>query len=231
MGIYALWRRSEGLPKDEVDDFLAKFCIDKQNELDLWGEAAIPQFLAFMWYFRKIDASRNPDGFLGRLISLICELNRPEKMTSLASPYHGAGDVLAQIPGLGEEPLMDYCRGESYAIEGLVQLFVLRNWKRAMKSLWPHATRIARVSFEPGKLWDFYGWRNEKGTHKIVYPKHTQNWEELKALAFESDGASIPPTIKNHPILLLLFLCVYPHRMNAEILRWLDTEMEQIQVP
>ena len=41
----------------------------------------------------------------------------------------------------------------------------------------------------------------------------------------ESEGACIPPTIKEHPILLLLFLCVYPHRMNAEIMRWLDTQM------
>ena len=62
-------------------------------------------------------------------------------------------------------------------------------------------------------------------------PQHTQEWEKLRELASESGGECIPPSIKNEPILLLLFLCVYPHRMNAEILRWLDTQMEQIQIP
>ena len=100
-----------------------------------------------------------------------------------------------------------------------------------MKLLWPSVTRLMYLSFEPENFCDFYRWRNENGKNWIVSPQHTQEWEELKALASESDGACIPPSIKNDPILLLLFLCVYPHRMNAEILRWLDIQMEQIQIP
>ena len=103
------------------------------------------------------------------------------------------------------------------------------NWKQSLKYLWPSITRLGNVSFEPATKWDFFRWSNKEGAHKIVDPKHTQEWEELRAVAFESHGASIPPSIKNHPILLLLFLCVYPHRMNSEIVRWLDTEIKQIQ--
>ena len=97
-----------------------------------------------------------------------------------------------------------------------------------MKSLWPDVTRLASVFFDPENFWDFYRWRNQEGTVKIVIPERTQKWEELKTLSFESEGACIPPTMKNDSILLLLFLCVYPHRMNAEIMRWLDTQMQQI---
>lgn len=97
-----------------------------------------------------------------------------------------------------------------------------------MKYLWPDITRLTYTSFEPPKKWDFYRWRNEGGANKIVFPKHTQEWEELKTLSFESDGGCIPESIKNYPILLLLFLCVYPHRMNSQILRWLDTKMKEI---
>ena len=121
--------------------------------------------------------------------------------------------------------------GKSYALEGLVHLFVRRNWKQTMKFLWPGVTRLNWVSFEPENPWDFYRWRTQEGTNKIVVPKRTQEWEALKALAFESNGTNIPPSIKDYPILLLLFLCVYPHRINAEILRWLDTQMKQVPRP
>ena len=196
--------------------------------MKLWGEAAIPQFLAVFWYWRKIDATRIPEDFLFCLISTMCRQNGPKAKDSLASPYYAAEDILPHILDIADEPLMDSFSGSSYALEGLVHMYVRRNWKQSMKFLWPSITRLANVSFEPATKWDFFRWRNEEGTHKIVYPKHTQEWEELKTLSFESEGTSIPTSIKNHPILLLLFLCVCPHRMNSEILRWLDTEIKQI---
>ena len=231
MSIYALWRGSKGEPKDEADDFLREFCKEKRNQLDLWGEAAIPQFLAFLWYFRKINGTKEHDDFLGNLISVICEVNGPKGRRPLANPYYEAEDILPHILGVAEEPLMDSFRGQSYALEGLIHLYVRRNWKQSMKFLWTDVTRLMYQSFEPENFCDFYRWRNEEGKNWTVSPKHTQDWEELRAIASESDGACIPSSIKPHPILLLLFLCVYPHRMNAEILRWLDTQMKQIQIP
>ena len=231
MGIYALWRGSKGEPKDEVDDFLREFCQEKWDQWALWGEAAIPQLLAFFWYLRKIDSTRRPEDWLGFLISSVCQLNGPRGGGLLASPYYEAEDILPHIIGVPEEPLMDSFEGHSYALEGLIHLYVRRNWKQSMKSLWPAVTRLAYLSFEPETFCDFYRWRNIEGTNKIESPKHRQEWAELRALAAESEGKCIPRSIKDHPILLLLFLCVYPHRMNAEILRWLDTQMKQIQIP
>ena len=234
MSIYALWRASKNEPKDDVDDFLREFCKEKQAQLDLWGEAAIPQWLAFLWYSQKISATRKPDDILDCLISEICGQNGPKGGGFLASPYYEAEDILPDMLGVAEEPLMDSFSGQSYALEGLIHLYVRGNSKQSkqsMKSLWPGVTRLLYLSFEPDNFCDFYRWRCENGKNWTVCPQHTQEWEELKALAFESDGACIPPSIKNYPILLLLFLCVYPHRMNAEILRWLDTQMQQIQIP
>ena len=244
MGIYALWRRRNEVDKNETDDFLREFCKEKRGQLELWGEAAIPQFLAFFWYFRKIDATPEPDALIRRLISSICKRNHPTGETFLANPYYEAEGILpyllAPILGSVGEPLediftdksyaADIFTGKSYALEGLVHLLVRRNWKQTMKQLWPDITRLEFVSFDPENFSYFYRWRSEKGTNKIVFPKHTQDWEELKKLSFESEGTCIPPTIKNDPILLLLFLCVYPHRMNAEIMRWLDTQMKDIQM-
>ena len=235
MSIYALWRGTEGESKNEVDDFLREFCKRKPTQLDLWGEAAIPQWLAFLWYFRKITGTMEPDVLLSHLISAICQHNGPNSRTFLANPYYEAEDILphllAPILGSAEDPLDETFIGRSYALEGLVHLFVRRNWKQRMKFLWPGVTRLMYMSFEPENFCDFYRWRNKEGKNWTVCPKHTQEWEKLRALASESDGACIPPSIKKYPILLLLFLCVYPHRMNAEILRWLDTQMKQIQIP
>ena len=234
MSIYALWRASTAEPKDDVDDFLREFCKEKQTQLDLWGEAAIPQWLAYLWYSRNISATTEPDDVLGYLISEICEQNGPKGGGFLASPYYEADAILPEMLGVAEEPLMDSFSGQSYALEGLIHLYVRGNSmqsKQSMKSLWPDVTRLMYLSFEPGDFCDFYRWRNENGKNWIVSPQHTQDWEELRELASESDGGCIPPSIKNEPILLLLFLCVYPYRMNAEILRWLDAQMKQIQIP
>ena len=235
MSIYALWRHSEEEPTSEIDDFLSEFCKEKQHLLELWGEAAIPQWLAFLWYFRKIDGTRKPDDFLRDLISVICRWNGPKGGGSLASPYYEVEDILpyhlASILIPPPEPLRDSFEGQSYALEGLVHLYVRRNWKQAMRSLWPAVTRLQFESFVPNNFCEFYRWRSENGHNNFDTPTHTQDWAELKAASFESEGACIPPTIKEHPILLLLFLCVYPHRMNAEIMRWLDTQMQQIPRP
>ena len=229
MSTYALWRRVDNVPKDGTDDFLREFCKEKRGQLKLWGEAAIPQWLAFFWCFRKIDATTKPDDLLKLLISTICKLNHPRsEILSLANPYYEAEDILPHIFGLTEEPITETFRGLAYSLEGLVHLYVRRNWRQAMSTLWPNITRLMYRSFVPVKYCDFYRWRNEEGTDEIVSPKHTQNWEELKVTSFESEGTCIPPSIKKHPILLLLFLCVYPHRMNAEIMRWLDTQMKDI---
>ena len=231
ISIYALWRPSEGEPIDEIDNFLREFCKEKQSQLVLWGEATIPQWLSFCWYCQKINATKESNDSLCYLIAKICKRNGPNPRTFLANPYYEAEDILPHIFELAEEPLMDSFKGQSYALEGLVHLSARRDLKKSMKRLWPEITKLAYASFEPENFSDFYRWRNEEGINKIVFPKHKQEWEKLKALSFESEGTCIPPTIKNDPILLLLFLCVYPHRMNAEIMRWLDTQMNEIPRP
>jgi hypothetical protein len=228
MSIYALWRRNENQPESEVDEFIMKFCSDNKTKLYLWGEAAIPQFLAFYWYFRNIDSTVKPDLLLRDLIHAISKCNHPKGKNPLANPYYEAFEILPYMLGIAEEPLQDTFNGYSYTIEGLVHLFIRRNWKQTMKLLWPDITRLKFEIFEPENNSDFYRWRNQKGTHKTILPKHRQEWKELQTLASESNGECIPSSIKNYPVLLLLFLCVYPHRINSEILRWLDTKLMKI---
>ena len=228
MSIYALWRQNKKIVESEVDDFIRNFCLKNKSKLLLWGEAAIPQFLAFYWYFRKIDSTSAPDSLLGSLIDFICKQNNPGSKNSLANPYFEAVDILPHILGIADEPLEDSFDGNSYSLEGLVHLFVRRNFKQKMKLIWPDITRICNRVFKPQHKWHFYRWRNQDGIELAQYPKPKQDWEKLKAIAHESNGECIPPSIKKYPILVPLFLCFYPHRTNSEILRWLDTKLEEI---
>ncbi len=228
MSIYALWRRLRGEVEDNVDDFIRGFCLQNSSKLYLWGEAAIPQFLSYHWYLRTVDPTPAPDALLRDLIHGICKRNHPRGSKPLASPYYEAAGVLPYLIGISDETLDDSFQGSSCALEGLVHLFVRRNWKQEMKFLWPDVTRLKFEVFEPREKWHFYRWRNKRGTHKTVLQKPTQQWSDLKTLALESDGGCIPESIKKHPILVLLFLCVYPHRLNAETVRWLDTRLKGI---
>ena len=160
---------TEGPSKDEVDDFLREFCKEKWSPPDLWGEAAIPQWLALLWYSRKISAPGELDDVLGAVISQICERNGPKGVERLANPYYEAEDILPHLLEVAEEPLMDSFSGESYALEGLIHLYVRGNSmqsKQSMKCLWPDVTRLMYQSFEPANFCDFYRWRNEDGKNR-----------------------------------------------------------------
>ena len=41
-------------------------------------------------------------------------------------------------------------------------------------------------------------------------------------------GNDLPKLIKGFPIFLLCFLCVYPHRLNAGGIRWLATQLDNL---
>ena len=135
MSIYALWRGTEGPSTDEVDDFLREFCKEKWSPPDFWGEAAIPQWLALLWYSRKISATEELDDVLSAVISQICERNGPKGVERLANPYYEAEDILPHLLEVAEEPLMDSFSGQSYALEGLIHLYVRGNSKQRKQSM------------------------------------------------------------------------------------------------
>jgi hypothetical protein len=204
MSIFALWIKSEEKESEEEIDIIRGFCLDSMDKLYLYSEAAVPQFLAFYWFYRKIDGSMKPDFLIRDLISFICEAKNPKKEIFLANSYYEAEDILPYLIGIPDEPLNDNFKGDSYTLEALVHLFVRRNWKQTMKTLWPEITKISITTFIPEKRWHFFRWRNRAGQLKTTKPKLRQDWNELKSLSMESSGNDIPPTIKKYPILLII---------------------------
>jgi hypothetical protein len=155
--------------------------------------------------------------------------NRDEsnlRLPPFANPYYTIQDIAPILLRLAEDDIGESFEGKSYCLEGLLHLFIRRNWKQRMRILWPDITRIIYCTFEFREDWQFFTWKSRGGILREIQPTHTQNWEDLKTLAEEHEGECVPEIIKEFPILLMLFLIVFPHRLNAEVMRWLDTQIK-----
>lgn len=244
--VYGLWRRFTDRPRDATDDFIRAFCLNERRHLLLWGEAAIPQFLAFHWYWKTQDGGREPDDLLAHLIKGIADVNDPRGNRGLATPYYTEEDVLprtlcqsllesgyfaaSQLQALigGDDDTDDF-RGASYGLEGLVHLYVRRNWKQTMKALWEAVSRIDLCSFVPRQTWQYYLWCSDEGKNITRVQQMERHWNDLQRESTESRGTMLPEFIKRFPPFFVLLLIVYPHRLRADAMRWLDTNITRVE--
>lgn len=231
VAIYVLWHRLKGTSNEKVESFAKRFSDKYRSHVFLWGEGAVPQLLAFYWYWRTVDATPEADRLLSSLIEGICRSNSPDAdpATAIANPYFSASEVMAERLNVTEERREQDFRRNSYSLEALIHLFVRRNWKQRMKGLWPSVTRVWFNRFDPKAKWRRFLWRTDEGVHWSVCPTFPKKWEELRNEAAENEGGCLPSSVRKLPVFVLLFLFVFPHRLNAEIVRWLDSKLRRIQ--
>ena len=245
MSIFSLWAKYENVDdKEEINEFCREFCLKNKNYMFLWGEAVIPQYLSFYWYYNKIDPTHLPSFFLLSIIEEIIRLNKPKNRPKqenteikkgyfppddgLANVYYDSKSLLPYILQINDEPIEDYFLGHSYTLWALIEIYVRLNYKRAVSVFWKDATYICKIKFKPGHKWHFFRWKNDEGQELIECPKHRQEWSEFKKQAQEIDHGNIPEKFNKEPILFLLFLCVFPHRISTSIVKWLDSEILEI---
>jgi len=225
---YVIWKHLKDKDDESHIDFCRLFLLDNHKRSQLWGEAAVPQFICQYWYLKSIDSSPAPDFMLGSVLDAICRLNRFGATQALPNPYYDFERVIlaqAEVPG---SEINDSFAGESYTGEALLHLFVRLNWKQNARLMWPSYTRVRNRYIDFEELWHTYLWRVEGlGANRSVWPKRTKQWDELRSEADEAAGQHIPELLKTHPHLFLLFLIVYPHRCTSESVRWLDTYLRE----
>ena len=215
------------IAKNAIFRLLGKLCEKLRTRSHLvevvWGEGAVPQFLAYYWFLKEIDASPNSDFMLMGLLKLIATQNGKQG-PSLADPYQNAEDALLEALGFSEKERKESIEpsGVSYKAKGLLHLVAKRNWKQHLRGIWPDLTRLAFLEFEPAEPWQHYLWRSEYGTNVSEYPPLTKHWEDLRKEAFDCRDNSLPTILRQHPVLMLLFIMTYPHRATPEAVKWLD---------
>lgn len=233
-----------GSPFDfDIDQFILDFCHDQRSYLSLWGEAAIPQLLAYYWLWRVTDATTKPTGLLFHLAWSLAKSNKPRNSTPpfpLPSPYYEAIDLLphfidAEIrPFMPEHlrltkaPLDESFSGRSYYLEGLFLLVVRRMYKQEAKTMWPSVSKISVEQFISDEPWHAFRWRNEgAGNIRSKELPSRQSWSALRERVADSNGSSLPPPLQKDPVFALLFLCVYPHRASSDYILWLDSFLRE----
>jgi hypothetical protein len=131
--------------------------------------------------------------------------------------------------GVEGKIIKDAFEGASHCLQGVVHLLTRCNLKQQIKQLWPDITRVDTMEFVPAHKWGFYQWRCTEGKELRVQSPLRQSWKELRLLAADSRGQTLPKLFKQFPSELLAFLIVFPHRFNAAAIRWLETKISEIQ--
>lgn len=199
-----------------------------RKHLWLWGESAVPFLLTIAWVLHHVNATPASDFVLGGLVEAISEANGDTSHgKGLADPYHSVGEVLRWMVN-SEKPREGFV-GFSYTLEGLVLLFVKRNWRQHMRLLWPQVTRVGICSYVPDRIHEFYWWATQEGELCVRLPHWTESWSALMREACDASTDGIPPLLLERPELLLLFVLVFPHRLTTSVAKYLDTWATQLK--
>ncbi|PWN06711.1 hypothetical protein [Rhodohalobacter mucosus] len=223
---------------DELLDRTSAIIENHQMVCRLNTEAHLPYFLAIYWALRKIDSTQKPVGFLKMMIETI--INSSKNGEGLPNPYYREQELMSlevqhilqtQVHpnmSLDINPLDDDFKYSSYYLLGLVHIFVRLNYKQLLKFLWPQITRFNFKHFEVSKSWHFFRWRNPgQGNEKSFLAKHTKSWKELRTESEDFEESFLPNFILSDPIFGILFLLFFPHRVSADYIKFLDTELRK----
>jgi len=220
MALLGLWSETCGRNNEEERLFISK-CLPI---LSLWGEYAVPQFLAIYFFLGRFDATLKRTHFLGGVLAGIAKLGSDahEKYLLPGPEVDPEEFVLDTHIRQENERRFSYKRG-SATIVGLLHLFARYNLKQSVRCLWPEISRVQQKVFIPSDRSDCYRWHIERGREHSVYPQPTQSWAALTKEAEEHSGDDLPKLLKKYPVFCLAFLMVYPHRFSPSLVRWLDT--------
>ena len=225
IGFDSVDRNINGKSDDKFNEFIRMFFMKYRHQFRVWGESAMPFIFSFYWRYRLLDSSDYSDGLLCLMIKFICDSNIVSTKTPLMSPYYDVSQVLSNYYITGIDKLDDSFDGASFSIEAFIHLLSKRLCKDGVRQSWPHVSKLLFRSFEPRGECEFYRWKSEKGENITIIPEMQKDWSDLLNIAMESEGKNVPSLLRPYPILFLLLLCVFPHRLNASNIRWLDEHM------
>lgn len=229
MSVYWFWSKELEWPTKEHEAFLSGYIPKRFDKHNLWGEGAIPQFLAYLWCVGEIDATIAPEMMLLHMLQVVVQSNLDDNDHNLPNPYYDAEKVvrhrLARLLGKPEVALEgeSFARGSYYA-EPLLHLLVRTNLKQKCKEVWPDFTRLGSHVFAPATEWRYCLWRSERGEQMHRQPPLTKDWNALVEEARDCVPRGIPRELARNKYLLLLFVLICPHRGTPAAIRYLGRQ-------
>jgi len=107
-----------------------------------------------------------------------------------------------------------------FVLETLVNLVANEELREIAENNWYEISKSIFSSVELDEPCDFYKYRVQGGKHINRHPNMTQRWEELVNSARSYDKLRVPIGIQHFGNWLPLFLMVYPHRLNNNLIKW-----------
>lgn len=228
MAIYWKWSEAEGWKHPDHKP-LIEAVIPEQLPPIIWGEAAVPLYLTYIWYRKWMAPSREIDMRIAHLLREIMGNKLSEGAVPLPSPYYDIEDVtrrdyrkFLQV----EDPFNgDSFAGTSYVCESLLMCMVRAGMKGECRVLWPDFTRMTHEQTIPDHAWLFglYRMGDDATDDTKIYPR-TMEWKDLQGIMAENAGTEVPQALKSDPILLLLFVNIFPFRASFSALKFLHTK-------
>jgi hypothetical protein len=234
MSVYFLWADDADALPAERRAFLERFLAKGFGGMELWGEGALPSFLAYLWYRRRTDATVTSDFLLAHLLERLLAAKRDPR-TAPPSPYFSFEDILRhQLRPLGiaaDDALTHESSDQtSFFAESLFRLLVRTGLKSTCKEHWPALSRITFREFVPEKRWRFCLWRTGYGREVTTIPPLGETWANATQAARYTGLDRIPRgfTTDSGPFVLLLFILLCPYRATPAALSFLGWKLDPV---
>jgi hypothetical protein len=233
MAIYWMWSEAETWKRPDHKSLVEKLIPEHLPQKWMWGEGVIPSFLTFIWYRKKVAASETNDMMIAAALAAILrnKTGAVDGGEPLASPYYDAEEVVQhqyrQVLGCPDPFEGDGFEGDSYFCESLMMCLVRSNMKQTCQELWPDFTRISHERVVPGQAWQFGLYRTGDGAKNEtkIYPSTVQ-WSDLQEICRDHAGTDVPKALKADPLLLLLFVNIFPFRASFSATKFLHKELD-----
>jgi hypothetical protein len=230
LGIYWMWSEADGWEHTDHKD-LIKNLIPEQLPPCIWGEAAVPQFLAYTWYRKRISPSSAHDEQVAVVLREIMSNKLNEDADHLASPYYDIEKVTrhsyAKKVGWDDPFGGESFAGSSYVCESLLMCVVRAGMKEICQALWPAFTHMTHLKTIPDDSWRYALYR--MGDHAMddmkIYPGKML-WSDLQEIAAEHAGTDVPPQLRKDQFLLLLFVIIFPFRASFSAVKFLHKRFD-----
>ena len=224
LSVYGMWRTIRGEPRNHRDIFIEAFTKKCISKMKIPGECTAPAFLALALYRGVVSAQLDKEFVLLKYLASVISSNLGDHAFGLPNPYYSYDASLLRCMGLDEDLFKESFAGNSYSVKAFFDLLVRLNLKQRCRYFWPDYTRITQEEFVPKSPLDMYNWKSENGVIEVRMVPRRQNWETLRTAAAKSTSRGWPRMLLKDPGFVLAFCLVYPHRLNANIARWLDSK-------
>lgn len=230
-----LWFFPAITPDDkERQNAIAKWLNLNHESLLLWGEAAVPCFLALQLFLRCSESTfERPNRELIGLFETVVASNQPGNNNALSDPYYDFEDVGRAIYGLkaSDESLAlkeETFAGATYSAELLLHLMARYNLKQQCQWYWPYFNRLCHKRFIPAQAWEYGLLRCADGIEETRQYPPEYTWEKLCDEASIEICKYLPEYLSAKPHLLMLWVIMAPHRLTSDIGRVVDAKLRLV---